>query len=153
VDPEQPVTEVTTIEALVAGSVAPSRFNMALLLGLASCAVLLAVVGVYGVVSYTVSRRTRELGVRMALGADAGAAVSLVLSQAGAVVAGGALVGVAVALAASRVLRGLLYEVEPVDPTTFVLVVAVTLVVGLLAAAVPALRAARVDPVEALRTE
>jgi putative ABC transport system permease protein len=153
VDPEQPVTEVNTIEDLVADSVAPSRFNMALLLGLALCAVLLAVVGVYGVVSYTVSRRTRELGVRMALGADAGSAVGLVLRQAGGVVVTGALLGVLVALASARVLQGLLYEVEPVDFGTFAFVVAATLFVGMLAAAVPAVRAARVDPVEALRVE
>jgi ABC-type antimicrobial peptide transport system permease subunit len=153
VDAEQPVTKVNLIEDLLADSVAPSRFNMALLLGLAVCAVLLAVVGVYGVVSYTVSRRTRELGVRMALGADAASAVGLVLSQAAAVVAGGAVVGVAVSLASARVLQGLLYEVEPVDPWTFAVVVATTLAVGLMAAVVPAVRAARVDPVEALRSE
>jgi putative ABC transport system permease protein len=153
VDPEQPVTEVNAIEDLLADSVAPSRFNMALLLGLALCAVLLAVVGVYGVVSYTVSRRTRELGVRMALGADARSAVGLVLSQAAKVVAGGAVLGVLVALASARVLQGLLYEVDAVDPGTYVFVVVITLVVGLLAAAVPAVRAARVDPVEALRAE
>jgi putative ABC transport system permease protein len=153
VDPQQPVTEVNAIEDLLAGSVAPTRFNMALLLGLAACAVLLAVVGVYGVVSYTVSRRTRELGVRMALGADAPSAVVLVLTQAVRVVAGGAALGLAVALASSRVLQGLLYEVEPVDPATFAAVVGVTFVVGLVAAAVPAVRAARVDPVEALRVE
>jgi putative ABC transport system permease protein len=153
VDPEQPVTKVNLIEDLLADSVAPSRFNMALLLGLAACAVLLAVVGVYGVVSYTVSRRTRELGVRMALGADAASAVGLVLSQAAGVVAGGAVVGVVVSLASARVLQGLLYEVEPVDPWTFAVVVATTLAVGLMAAVVPAARAARVDPVEALRSE
>ena len=153
VDPQQPVTRVSTIEDLLAGSVASSRFNMVLLLGLASCAVLLAVVGVYGVVSYTVSRRTRELGVRMALGASSRSAVGLVLTQAVRVVAGGAAVGVVVALASGRVIRGLLYGVEPVDPATYAMVVAITLAVGLLAAAVPAVRAARVDPVEALRAE
>ena len=153
VDPEQPVTGVNAIEDLVADSVAPSRFNTALLLGLALCAVLLAVVGVYGVVSYTVSRRTRELGVRMALGADAGSAVGLVMKQAGSVVAGGAVLGVLVSLGAARALRGLLYEVEPVDVGTFASVLVATLVVGVLAAAVPAVRAARVDPVSALRAE
>ena len=137
-DPQQPVTRVNTIEDLLADSVAPSRFNMVLLLGLALCAVLLAVVGVYGVVSYTVSRRTRELGVRMALGASSRSAVGLVLTQAVRVVAGGAAVGVVVALASGRVLRGLLYGVEPVDPATYAMVVAITLAVGLLAAAVPA---------------
>jgi putative ABC transport system permease protein len=153
VDPEQPVTEVNSIEDLVADSVAPSRFKMALLPGLALCAVILAVVGVYGVVSYTVSQRTRELGVRMALGADASSAVGLVLKQALGMVVGGAVIGVAVALASARVLQGLLYEIEPVDPSTFVVVVGVTLLVGVIAAAVPAVRAARVDPVEALRGE
>ena len=153
VDPQQPVTRVSTIEDLLAASVASSRFNMVLLLGLASCAVLLAVVGVYGVVSYTVSRRTREMGVRMALGASSRSAVGLVLTQAVRVVGGGAAVGVVVALASGRVLQGLLYGVEPVDPATYAMVVAITLAVGLMAAAVPAVRAARVDPVEALRAE
>ncbi len=153
VDPQQPVTRVSAIEDLLAESVASSRFNMVLLLGLASCAVLLAVVGVYGVVSYTVSRRTRELGVRMALGASSRSAVGLVLTQAVRVVGGGAAVGVVVALASGRVLRGLLYDMEPVDPATYAMVVAITLAVGLLAASVPAVRAARVDPVEALRAE
>jgi putative ABC transport system permease protein len=153
VDPEQPVTEVSAIEDLLADSVAPSRFNMSLLLGLAMVAVLLAAVGVYGVVSYAVSLRTRELGVRMALGAGARSAVGLVMGQAGGVVAGGAVLGLLVALVFARVLRGLLYEVEPVDAGTYVTVMAMTFVVGILAAAVPAARAARVDPVNALRAE
>jgi putative ABC transport system permease protein len=153
VDPEQPVTEVSAIEDLLADSVAPSRFNMSLLLGLAMVAVLLAAVGVYGVVSYAVSLRTRELGVRMALGAGARSAVGLVMGQAGGVVAGGAALGLLVALVFARVLRGLLYEVEPVDAGTYVTVMAMTFVVGVLAAAVPAARAARVDPVNALRAE
>ncbi|MEJ2203368.1 MAG: ABC transporter permease [Gemmatimonadota bacterium] len=153
VDPEQPVTEVSAIEDLLADSVAPSRFNMSLLLGLAMVAVLLAAVGVYGVVSYAVSLRTRELGVRMALGAGARSAVGLVMGQAGGVVAGGAALGLLVALVFARVLRGLLYEVEPVDAGTYVTVMAMTFVVGILAAAVPAARAARVDPVNALRAE
>ena len=84
---------------------------------------------------------------------NARSAVGLVLSQAAGVVAGGAVLGVLVALASARVLRGLLFEVEPLDPGTYAVVVAITLAVGLLAAAVPALRAARVDPVDALRTE
>jgi len=153
VDPEQPVTEVSAIEDLLADSVAPSRFNMSLLLGLATVAALLAAVGVYGVVSYAVSLRTVELGVRMALGADPRSAVGLVMRQAGGVVAGGTVLGLLVALASARVLRGLLYEIEPLDAGTFVIVMALTLVVGVLAAGVPAVRAARMDPVDALRTE
>jgi putative ABC transport system permease protein len=153
VDPQQPITRVNTIEDLLADSVAPSRFNMVLLVGLALCAVLLAVVGVYGVVSYTVSRRTRELGIRQALGATSGSAVTLVMAQAAGLVAVGAAAGIGVALASSRVVQGLLYGIEPADPVTYVVVVLATLAVGLLAAAVPAVRAARVDPVEALRAE
>lgn len=153
IDPEQPITRVNLIADLVSGSIAPSRFNMILLLGLATCAVLLSIVGVYGVVSYTVSMRTRELGVRMALGANAGSAVRLVLRQAGRVVALGAIVGVVVSFGAARVLESLLYGVEPLDSQTFMAVPVGLVLIATIAAAIPATRAARIDPATALRKE
>jgi len=151
IDPQQPITRVNLMVELVSDSIAPSRFNMALLLGLATCAVLLSIVGVYGVVSYTVSRRTREIGVRMAMGADGGATLRMVLGQASRVVALGAIVGVVVSIGSVRVVEGLLYGVEALDTLTFIAVPVGLVMVAMLAAAIPASRAARIDPAIALR--
>jgi putative ABC transport system permease protein len=153
IDPQLPLTRVSTIEDLLSTTVAQPRFNMALLIGLAFCAVVLAAVGVYGVVSYSVARRTREIGVRMALGADRGATAKLVVMQVLRVLALGALIGLAVALGLSRFIAGLLYGVAPTDPATYALVGLCVVAVGVVAASIPALRAARIDPVEALRRE
>jgi putative ABC transport system permease protein len=153
VDPQQPITRVNLMSDLVSDSVAPSRFNMALLLGLALCAVLLSIVGVFGVVSYSVSMRTRELGVRLAIGAGAGEAVRLVLVQAGRVVLLGAVAGVLASLALVPAIEALLYGVEPLDPRTFVVAPIGLLVVAMAAAAIPALRAGRIDPATTLRRD
>ncbi len=153
VDPQQPITRVNFISDLVAGSVAPSRFNMALLIGLALCAVLLSIVGVFGVVSYAVSMRTRELGVRIAIGAGAGRAIRLVLGQAARVVFIGAVVGTIVAWGLVPTMEALLYGIEPLDTITFVLAPLGLVVVAMVAAAIPATRAGRIDPAITLRRE
>jgi len=153
IDSQLPLTRVTTIEDILSSTLAQPRFNMALLLGLAFSAIVLAAVGVYGVVSYSVARHTREIGVRMALGADQGATAQLVVGQVARVLAVGAAVGAAGALGLSRFIAGLLYGVAPTDPTTYAAVALSVVAVGVLAAIIPAMRAARVDPVEALRTE
>lgn len=153
VDPQQPITRVNRMSELVSDSVAPSRFNMALLLGLAGCAVLLSIVGVFGVVSYSVSMRTRELGVRLAIGAGAGEAVRLVLVQAGRVVLLGAVGGVLASLALVPAIEALLYGVEPLDSRTFILAPVGLLIVAMTAAAIPAMRAGRIDPATTLRRE
>jgi ABC-type antimicrobial peptide transport system permease subunit len=119
----------------------------------AALAVLLATIGLYGLIAYSVSQRTHELGVRVALGATRGAIVRLVLREGAWLVAGGAALGLAGALAATQVLVGLVKGTRPNDPLTFAAVTAVLLAAGLLASYLPARRAARVDPMIALRAE
>jgi putative ABC transport system permease protein len=153
VDPSVPVAKVSTIEDLVSASIAQPRFNMTLLAALASCAALLAAVGVYGVVTYAVARRTAEIGVRMALGADAGRTFRLVVFGALKVVLAGAALGLVGAALAGRSLRNILFGVPPLDALTFAAAGLGIVAIGLIAASVPALRAARIDPVGALRQE
>lgn len=153
IDPALPITRVNRISDLLSSSIAPSRFNMVLLVGLATSAVLLSLVGVYGVVSYTVSRRTQELGVRLALGADAGSMIRLVLGQAAGLVVLGVIAGVVVALGSARVVEGLLYGVEPLDVPTFTAVPIGLVVIAMIAAALPAMKVGRIDPVIALRKD
>lgn len=149
-DPEVP-TEVSTMTALVDRSVADRRFAVLLLTLFGAMALVLAAVGIYGVLAQTVAARTPEIGVRMALGADARSLIALVLRNAMSAVALGAVAGLAVALALTRFLGSLLYEVEPTDPLTYAAVLAVLLSAALLAGAAPARRATRVDPVVAIR--
>ena len=126
---------------------------MVLLVAFAVTALLLAVVGIYGVVSYTVAERTRELGVRIALGADAAATLRLVLARTGALVTAGIVCGLLASVAATRVMGAVLYEVSPLDPLVLVGVSALLALSGLAASIVPARRAMRVDPIIALRFE
>ena len=136
-----------------ARSLADRRFTMTVLAGFALLALALAAIGIYGVLSYSVARRTREIGVRMALGAAKGSVVRMVLGDSLAPVVAGAAAGVVAALALTRLMRALLYGVSATDPMTFAAGVAVLLGVGVLASVIPAARAARVDPMEALRDE
>jgi putative ABC transport system permease protein len=153
VNPDQPVSAVSTMEEVLSGSVAEPRFQLGLLLVFAAIAVLLAAIGVYGVVSYSVNQRTQEIGIRVALGARAGKVASLVLRE-GLLLAGiGVLIGLAGALALTRVLRSLLFEVTPTDPATLFAVSCLLLIVSAVAIAVPAHRAMGVDPMVALRHE
>jgi predicted permease len=152
-DPELAPTEVATISDLLYESIAQPRFNTALLAGLAICAAALAAVGIYGVVAYSVVQRSAEIGIRMALGADAPATVRLIVRQAMTVVTVGVVIGMVGAVGLSRLIEGLLFGTETTDPVTYVAVALMVVVVGTLAAAVPARRATRVDPVDALRQE
>jgi putative ABC transport system permease protein len=152
-DPLLPIAKVSAIEDLVSASIAQRRFNMTLLAGLAICAAALAAVGVYGVVAYSVSRRTSEIGVRMALGADADRTFRLVVFGAMRVVLAGVLLGLAGAAAAGRSLQNLLFSVPSLDLLTFAASAVAIAAVGFGAASVPALRARRIDPVAALRQE
>ena len=152
-DPNQIIWRTQTLEQLLSTSVAPRRFNMLLLGIFAGVALVLAAVGLYGVMSYSVSWRTREIGIRMALGAKRADVLRLVVRQGMTMTLIGLAIGLVGAFSISRVLRGLLHGVSPTDPFTFVAVSIVLLVVALLACLVPARRATRVDPIIALRTE
>jgi putative ABC transport system permease protein len=152
-DREAPVNEVRTMEQVLSQSTAPRRFNIALVGFFATAALLLAGVGLYGVMSYSVSLRTHEIGVRMTLGAHRGHVMGGVLRSGLKLVLIGVVLGLAGALAMSRLLTSFLFEVRPSDPVTLAAVALVLAVVALLASMAPALRAIRVDPVIALRSE
>ena len=152
-DPNQVVWRVQTLQQLFGASVAPRRFNMLLLGIFAAVALLLAAVGLYGVMSYSVSWRTQEIGIRMALGAKRADVLRLVVRQGMTMTLIGVVLGLAGAFSLSRVMIGLLHGVSPTDPLTFAGVSVVLLVVALLACLLPARRATRVDPIVALRTE
>ena len=151
--PDQPLTNVTTLTRTIADSVGDQRMHMSLLGVFAGIGLALALIGVYGVVSYSVARRTKEFGVRMALGAGWAEVLRMVLWQGLRLVALGSAIGVLGALAATRVIASELYGVTPSDPWTFAGAVMLILVVGSLACWIPARRATRVDPLEALRYE
>ncbi|HYC53176.1 MAG TPA: ABC transporter permease [Gemmatimonadaceae bacterium] len=150
-EPEAAVVNPRTMDSILARSIARQSFTMVLLLISATIAMLLSAVGIYGVISYIVAQRRGEIGVRVALGASVREVTGMVLRQSLGLAVAGLVVGVLAALATTRFLRTLLFGVEPGDPLTLVLVPGVLLVVALLASYVPARRAARVDPVEALR--
>src|SRR5260221_388700 len=150
VDAEQPIFDVSTMVDLVSRSLFLARISMVLLGAFAISALLLAVVGIYGVVSYSVTQRTRELGVRMALGADAGATLRLVLGRSMLLVGGGAALGIVLSIAVTRAMGVLLYNISPFDPIVFAGVSTLLVAAGLVASIVPAMRATRVDPILAL---
>ena len=153
IDPNQPIANISTLEKVVDDSVAPRRLNM-LLMGLfGGLAMLLSAVGIYGLLSHAVTQRTQEMGIRMALGAQVNDVLKLVLKQGMMLVVIGEIIGLAGALALTRLIRGLLFGVTPNDATTFVVVAAVLGVVALLACYFPARRATKVDPLIALRYE
>ena len=148
-----PVYEVAPLPDLVAKSVAPRRFMMVLLELFGAVALLMTAVGLYGVISYSVVERTRELGIRAALGASRADIMRLVLGGGLTIVASGLAIGIVVAAAATRYLQGSLYAVSPTDPATFAAVVGVLFAVAALAQGVPVLRAMHVDPAVALRQD
>jgi putative ABC transport system permease protein len=152
-DPKQIIWRTRTFEELLGQSVAPRRFNMWLLGIFASVALILAAVGLYGVMSYSVSWRIHEIGIRMALGANRSNVLRLVVRQGMTLTLIGLALGLVGAFSLSRVLRSLLFGVTPTDPLTFAGVSAVLIIVALLACLIPARRATRVDPIVALRTE
>jgi putative ABC transport system permease protein len=152
-DADAPIAGVITMDEAIADQVAEPRFYLVLLGGFAALALPLAAVGVYGVISHTVSTRTREIGIRLALGAEQGAPFRLVVSQ-GLMLAGiGSVVGLLGAAALTRYLRTLLFGVQPTDVITFAAVPIVLITVAGLACYVPARRAARIEPMLALRSE
>jgi putative ABC transport system permease protein len=152
-DVDVPLLNIRTMDDSVSASLAPERFTMLLLGSFAGLALLLAVVGIYGVMSYSVSRRTNEIGIRVALGASRGDVLLLVVRQAMLLALVGAAIGIAGALALSRLMASQLYGVRPTDPVTFISVAALLLIVALAASYLPARRAMRVEPMAALRYE
>jgi len=152
-DPQQPVANVRTMEEVVGASVGDRRVVMLLAGVFAAVALLLAALGLYGVLAYLVTERTREIGVRLALGASRAAVLGLVVRRALGLTAAGALAGLAGAVALTRLMQNLLFAVTPTDPVTYGAVVGVLVAVAAAASLVPAWRAARVDPVTALRAE
>ncbi len=152
-DRNLPIYSVMTMEQRVADATARTRVTGLLLAVFAASALLLALVGMYGVIAYAVTQRTREFGLRIALGAGRRNVAALILRYGIAVVGTGMLLGLAGALAATRVLRSMLYEIEPTDPLTFAVLALATALVALAATAAPAVRAMRVDPLTALKSE
>jgi predicted lysophospholipase L1 biosynthesis ABC-type transport system permease subunit len=152
-DPGLPLANVRTLQGVIDDATAPTAFALTLVTLAAGIALLLGAVGVYAVIAYAVSRRTAEIGVRLALGANAADVRWMVLRQGGLVVLVGIGVGLVGAFALTRTLRGMLFGVSPTDLASYAVLTGLMLVVALLALYLPARRASRVDPLEALRTE
>jgi putative ABC transport system permease protein len=152
-DPQQPVYRVRAVDELLADSVAQPRFTALLLGGFALLALLLALIGVYGVMSYTVGQRAREIAVRMALGARRSEVARMIVGQAAVYVAIGVILGLIGALAGTRLMTGLLFGVAATDPTTLLSAATVVIITSLAASSIPAIRASRMTTVTVLRSE
>jgi ABC-type antimicrobial peptide transport system permease subunit len=152
-DPDLPVYNIRSMSERVEVSLARRRFAMLLLSLFAALALGLAAIGVYGVMAYLVTHGTREIGIRIALGATPRGILLLVVRHGMTLAVAGVAIGVATALALARFMRRLLFEIDAVDPATFFSVTLLLTVVALVASVVPALRAARIDPIQSLKSE
>ncbi|MDX1384380.1 MAG: FtsX-like permease family protein, partial [Thermoanaerobaculia bacterium] len=152
-NPGQSIWGAETVESMLAGWLKERRFNLLLLTSFSVLALVLAAVGIYGLISFSVERRVGELGIRRALGGRPSDLIAMVLREGAGLAAVGVVVGLGAALFLSRFMQGMLFQVEPTDPLTYVLLAALVLAVATVATLVPALRAIRVDPVVALRSE
>jgi putative ABC transport system permease protein len=153
IDPEQPISGVQTLDETLSASLAERRFNMAMLLSFAALALGLALIGCYGVVAYAAAQRTREIGIRIAFGAARSDVIALIVRSGMRWAGIGLAAGIVAALGLTRIMRGLLFEITPADPSTFAIVIAAVAAVALLASYLPARRAASISPMEALRAE
>jgi putative ABC transport system permease protein len=153
IDPNQPISALATMDKVLADTMAPRRFNALLLGAFAGLALVLAALGLYGLVAYLVAQRTHEIGVRVALGAERGDVLALVLRQGLLLIAGGVALGLLAAFGLTRLLASLLFEVTTTDPLVFIAVPLVLAAVAVLATLIPARRATRVDPMVALRAD
>jgi len=152
-DKDIPITDMMSMEERISVQLAQARFAVVLLGTFAGLALLLTVIGLYGVMMYSVSRRTREIGVRLALGAKRGYIVRLVLGQAGALIGVGVVLGLGVSLAFASVMKSMLYGTAERDPLVLAVVCAAIAIAGFAAAWIPAMRASGIDPMVALRAE
>jgi putative ABC transport system permease protein len=152
-DPNQPLYDIRTMEQVFSASTASSRFNVLLLSFFASIATVLALIGIYGVIAYSVNQRSHEIGIRMALGARRAQIINMIMGQAAILVLIGLGIGLLVASGLTRFLSSLLYDVKPFDPAVFLLVLIPLFVVALLASFLPVRRAIKVDSIAALRHE
>ncbi len=152
-DPEQPIYDIRTLAEMRDNSIAAQRLNLTLLGIFAGVGLMLALIGLYGVLAYAVNQRQREIGVRMALGAQRADVLQLVVGQGMRLVLAGLGIGLVGALSLTRLLRTLLFGVGPTDPVTFVATALLLAATALLACWLPASRASKVDPMEALRYE
>jgi ABC-type antimicrobial peptide transport system permease subunit len=152
-DPALAVADVQWMDEIVESSVATPRFAFVLVGLFAGLAILLAAIGTYGVIAYSVSQRTSEFGLRVALGAQRFDVIRLVLAQAAKLVLAGTVLGLGFALALARVLKNLIYDVSPADPLTFLSVGLMVIAIAVLACYIPALKATRANPMTALRAE
>ena len=153
VDKDAPITDVYTMDQIVSSSVAEPRYQTVLLGSFGALGLILAMVGIYGVISYSVTQRTSEIGIRMALGAQPQSVLRMILREGMFLAGAGIIIGIAGALALGRVLRSLLFEIKPTDPATFITVAITLALVALAACYIPARRAMKVDPIVALRYE
>jgi putative ABC transport system permease protein len=152
-DPSQPVARVTTVEQMVREGISSRWFDAAVIVALSALALVLALGGLYAVTAYSVAQRTREIGIRMALGADQGAVLTLVLRQGGVLIAAGTCLGLFTAVPLVRLISAMLFDVHPLDPAVFTVVAGSIALIAMLATFVPARRASHVDPMVALRSE
>jgi putative ABC transport system permease protein len=152
-DPNQPIQQIATMDDLLDANTAQPRFYSRILGSFSGVALLLAGIGIYGVMAYTVAQRTREIGIRIALGAEPGKIFRTVIGRSASLILIGVAAGLAGAFAVTRVLTKLLFEIKPTDPATFAVVTAVLVLIALLASYIPARRATSVDPMVALRYE
>jgi len=153
IDPELPLTDVESMDHVVSEGQAPRRFNTALISAFAVAAVLLALLGIYSVIAFSTAMRTQEMAIRLALGSQRSALMRLVLSSAARLGLAGCAIGVIAALFTTRLLRSFLFQVNPLDPVVLLIAAACILLLALAASAIPARRAASIDPVDALRSE
>ena len=151
IDPDVPAYSVRTMEEVIAAASAGPRFRTILLVVFAATALFLATIGIYGVISYSVEQRTREIGIRIATGASRRHVLQLIMGRVARVAGIGIAIGCLAAIALSRVLESLLFEVDAADPRVFTIVVGLLFITAMLASAMPAHRAASVDPARCLR--
>lgn len=153
VDPGQPIYAVQTMNVVIENTVRDKGLNTTLLSVLAGVSLLLALIGVYGVISYTVAQHTREIGIRMALGAQPSAILKLIVGRGLVLVSVGVVIGVLASFGLTRFIEHMLFNVTPTDPLTFAMIVVLLGLVALLACLIPAQRAMRVDPIVVLRSQ